>query len=203
MNNLLSVFLLGALYGTTVCSFSCLGYLAPLLLADGRGWRDGLRRSLLFVSGKVLCYTLFGAMAALLGRSLTLSPRTAALVSGTMIVVCGLLLLLPARSRCSKGCGPTDLSFVSLGMGTSLKPCPVFFAILAMAAANGQPLYGAASGLFFGLGLLVSPLLPVSAGLGHLSRHLRIEIGRWFFWLRGAAALIMAVAGLRMLLVVL
>jgi len=203
MNDLLSVFLLGAIYGTTVCSFSCLGYLAPILLADGRGWRDGMRRSLLFVSGKVLCYASFSVLAALLGRSLTIAPRTAALVSGIVIVICSLLLLVPTKRQCRKGCGSTDFSLVSLGMGTSLKPCPALLAILAMAAANGEPLHGAACGLLFGLGLLISPLLPVSAGLGHLAHHVRLEIESCFPWLRGGAALVMAMAGLRMLLVAL
>lgn len=202
LSDLPGVFLLGAATGSTLCTFSCLGYLGPLLLGDGRGFKDGIARGLFFIGGKVLCYSGLAAIAGALGRQFSIPTRDAALLMAASLAWLAVSLFLP-RKRCMANCGQSAAGrwpIAGLGMMSGLIPCPALLGLLGMAAASGNSLTGGMHGLTFGLGLLVSPLVPAAAGLGHLGARLREEIARFAPCLRLACAALLVAGGIRMLL---
>lgn len=199
--DLFGIFFLGMITGSTVCTISCLSYLGPLLVGQGRGFANGLACGLLFIIGKMLCYSALGAMVALGGETLALSPRHAAWLMMTSLFILALSLLRPQK-KCAIGCHDTTgrWSFFGLGLVTGLIPCPSLIGLLAMAAASRNPATGALYGMVFGAGLLVSPLIPAAASLGHVGARLRQEITHLIPVLRRVCALILAAAGLKILL---
>ena len=63
MSDLIGLFLLGLLYGATICSITCLPYLGPFLLTTGEGFKDGILSSFAFFTGKLVVYATLGGCA--------------------------------------------------------------------------------------------------------------------------------------------
>ncbi len=203
MSDVLGLFLLGTLYGSTTCTFSCMPYLGPHLLAMGGGFRDGLRSSALFLGGKLVTYSALSTGAAALGHAL--SPQGASLVrwvSGGLVIAAGVSLPLfsPAPScsrahRVSRGA-----SLVGLGVVSGLVPCPPLLTLFTVAAGTGSMVLGLLDGLAYGLGLTLSPLLLLGGALAMIGRSIRTEARSLVPFVRYGAAAVMVLMGLRMLL---
>ncbi|MEN8256754.1 MAG: sulfite exporter TauE/SafE family protein [Thermodesulfobacteriota bacterium] len=198
MAELFSFLGLGVLYGCTMCSFTCLPYLGIYLMGTGQGFGDGVRASFFFLLGKVCTYTLFGALAGALGMVLDLSA-TQGKVLGLVLITTGIFLPFVARKQCQGTCRQSGkrLSLFSLGMATSLLPCPPLAAVFLVAAQKGSWLLGAGYGALFGLGLFVSPLLLAGGGLAHITKTIQFEAKGFTPYLQGISMLIIVVIGLR------
>ena len=176
MPETLSLFLLGLLYGTTVCSLSCVPYLGPYLLGTGNGFGDGIKTTLAFGAGKIVSYSALAGLAGFLGQSLTPGANWGRL-SGALLVAIGLALPLFAVNKTKSGCcramrgGPSFL----LGITTSLVPCPPLAAILVLAADGGSLGNGLLFGLAYGTGLALSPMLLLGGGLAFLAGRIGQE----------------------------
>ncbi len=201
MAELFSFLGLGAVYGFTMCSFACLPYLGVYLMGTGQGFGDGVRASFFFLLGKVFTYTLFGALAGALGMVLDLSAEQGKIL-GLVLIATGLLLPFVARKRCQGKCQQSGkrLSLFSLGMATSLLPCPPLAAVFLVAAQKGSWLLGAGYGGMFGLGLLVSPLLLAGGSLAHITKTIQFEAKGFTPYLQGISMVMMVVIGLRVII---
>ena len=190
------LFTLGLVYGATVCSMTCLSYLGPYLLGTGNGFRDGVLSSLSFGLGKICCYVFLGGLAGYLGRQLTYSP---ALTLAMGIILIGVAISMPfvTKRGCRDTCrqGRKRASLLTLGAATSLAPCPPVLAILTLAAGQGSMVTGMAFGLFYGLGIIISPLLLVGGGLSLVSQKLRQEVKSFMPYIQGLAMTIMILMG--------
>ena len=190
------LFTLGLVYGTTVCSMTCLTYLGPYILGTGTGFRDGLLSSLSFGLGKICCYMFLGGLAGYLGQKLTYSPAHTWAMG---LILIGMALSMPfvARRSCQNKCsqGSKRASLLTLGAATSLVPCPPVLAILALAASQGSVVAGMSFGLFYGLGIIISPLLLVGGGLALISQKLRQEVRGFMPYIQGLAMTIMILMG--------
>ncbi len=198
MSELISFLGLGLLYGSTMCSFTCLPYLGVYLMGTGQGFGDGVRASVFFLLGKVCAYTLFGALAGALGMVLDLGANQGKIL-GLVLIITGLFLPLVAKRRCGTNCQQSGkkLSLFSLGVATSLLPCPPLAAIFLVAAQQGSWLLGAGYGAVFGLGLLVSPLVLAGGGLAHITKTIQFEAKGFTPYLQGLSMVLMVVMGLR------
>ena len=190
------IFGLGLIYGTTVCSMTCLAYIGPYLLGTGDGFRDGVLSSLAFGLGKICCYVFLGGLAGYLGRKLAYSPAHTWAMG---LIIIGVALSMPfiAKRRCRNRCrgGRQRASLLTLGAATSLVPCPPVLAVLALAATRGSMFTGMGFGLFFGLGIMISPLILVGGGLALVSRKLREQVKSFMPYLQGVAMAIMILLG--------
>ncbi|MCP4550199.1 MAG: sulfite exporter TauE/SafE family protein [bacterium] len=198
MAELLGLTLLGVLYGTTICSLSCLPTLGPLLVGEGGGFRRGLGFGASFLSGKVVTYTLLGAVAAGIGGRLNIAGGLLRLVPGVVIVLTGLYLLLVQRSACPRKGHPRIrgvLPFFALGAATGIAPCAPLAAVMAIAAEAGSIPLGAASGFLFGIGLMLSPMILLGGGLAYLSRSINLEVESLRPWIRRIAGLLLLLNG--------
>lgn len=194
------LFTLGLVYGATVCSMTCLSYLGPYLLGTGTGFRDGVLSSLSFGLGKICCYVFLGGLAGYLGRELTYSPAQTWAMG---LVLIGVAISMPfaARRGCRDKChqGSKRVSLLTLGAATSLVPCPPVLAILTLAASQGSMVTGMGFGLFYGLGIIISPLLLVGGGLSLISKKLRQEVKSFMPYIQGLAMTIMILMGAKII----
>ena len=194
------LFTLGLIYGTTVCSMTCLSYLGPYLLGTGDGFRDGVISSLSFGLGKICCYVFLGGLAGYLGRELTSSPAQT-LTMGIILIGVAISMPFVTKKSCRNKChqGSKRATLLTLGAATSLVPCPPVLAILTLAASQGSMVTGMGFGLFYGLGIIISPLLLVGGGLSLVSQKLRQEVKSFMPYIQGLAMTIMILMGAKII----
>jgi sulfite exporter TauE/SafE len=66
-NPYLGAFAGGLLYGLAVCTASCLPVVTGYIAGIGAGFSKGVKVTLIFNSGRILAYTLIGALIGLFG----------------------------------------------------------------------------------------------------------------------------------------
>lgn len=157
--------------------------------------------------GRILSYALLGALAGLLGMTLSGFEKVAELVaiaSGAVMIVAGLSMLglLPFRTTLALGGkiswigrlqgrllrGRSVSSTFSLGFLTPVLPCGLLYAMLAKAAAAGTVADGALTMAVFGAGMAPSLML-----LGGLSSLFTARIRKGAERVASAAILVMGV----------
>ena len=204
---LFTVWLLGVSLGLTACTATCLPFMGTWVLGRGGTQKQALRDTVLFVSGRILAYTLLGALAAGAGAWLAQVMRGGAgnFFIGAASLAAGLWLLRPAKAHAScdaaRNAGTTPP--LLLGFSLSLTPCAPLASLLAVCAAAGSVRLGMASGAAFGLGAALTPLLvllPLISLLGKNLRDNREWLTRWIRW--GAAAVLILLGLRRILLVI-
>ena len=170
-----------------LASLHCAQMCGPIVLS--LSLTDPTRTSAVFYNaGRILTYTLLGALAGLIGKSFSLLGRlagieeAAALVCGILMVIAGVIMFGLLRSprliqiapirRAGKLLNRPGIA-ARFGLGTLLGflPCGLIYAALLKSMSAGSAATGAANMLVFGLGTSV-PLL----ALGLFSSTLL----RWF-----------------------
>lgn len=202
MAELGGLLLLGFTYGGTFCALTCLPYLGPFLLSTGDGFRDGLRSSALFLFGKLFVYTSLGGLAAYLGKGLELDKIEASkyIVGATLFAV-GIFIVFSRKGKCEKNVRKGEkVSALFLGVTTSLTPCPALIVVFTLAVKNGSVLSGVLYGAVYGLGVAVSPLLIIGAGISTIGGRLKENIGGFMPYLRAAAGFLVVMTGMRFMI---
>jgi thiol:disulfide interchange protein DsbD len=204
---LFAVWLLGLSMGLTACTVTCLPFMGTWVLGRGGSQMQAFRDSSLFVSGRILAYTLLGAIAGGAGVWLSQAMRggTGNAVIGLASIAAGVWLLRGDKphSPCSTARGAGSTPPLLMGFSLSLTPCAPLASLLAVCASAGSIKLGMANGMVFGLGAALTPLLillPLISLLGKNLRDNREWITRWMRW--GAAA-VLILLGLRRLMLVL
>jgi len=203
---LFTVWLLGASLGLTACTATCLPFMGTWVLGRGGTQRQALRDTGLFVAGRILAYTLLGALAAAAGVWLAQAMKSGAgnFVIGMAAIVAGMWLLRSAKPHapCGVARSADGTPPLLLGFSLSLTPCAPLASLLALCAAAGSVGLGAVNGLAFGLGAALTPLLillPLVNLFGKSLRDNREWITRWIRW--GAAAVLILLGVRRIFLV--
>jgi cytochrome c-type biogenesis protein len=203
--SLFAVWLLGVSLGLTACTATCLPFMGTWVLGRGGTQLQALRDTALFVSGRIFAYTLLGAIAAGAGTWLAQVMRggTGNFVIGAASIAAGVWLLRSAKAHapCSAVRSAGSTPPLLLGFSLSLTPCAPLASLLAVCAAAGSIRWGMASGVAFGLGAALTPLLvllPLISLLGKNLRENREWITRWIRW--GAAAVLIVLGVRRILL---
>lgn len=171
---LFSAGLLGALH--------CVGMCGGLVAACGMKFGGSFSFSLTYNIGRILAYSLLGALMGLLGKSLIAAglfgkfQGIIPIIAGVLMVIIGLDLLgyAPKGLRnLTSGLFPKSLSEkllgsqlngnnsapLILGMLNGLIPCGLLYAVGVKAAATADPVSGMATMAAFGLGTLPALLL--------------------------------------------
>lgn len=199
--------LIAGLAATPHCAGMCGAF--PLHLSHAGGEGRPLVRHLLYLAGKTLTYTFFGALAGLLGnlivhsRSVSYSQQLLAYVLGGAMILFGLTMLGAFHSSRLPAAGLPDWSLLRqlygaffrspskaasllLGVATGFLPCPITFAMAAAAGAS----HSVASGMLTmaGLGLGTSPVL---LGIGFSGTLVDTRLRR--VGLRGAGVIVILI----------
>jgi thiol:disulfide interchange protein DsbD len=205
MTDMMNIFILGLLYGFTICSLSCMPYLAPYAIGAGGGFSEGVKGSVTFVSGKIFTYSLLGGIAAYFGNEvITLNTNTVSYMLGAVLVAVGVSML---RKKKKGSCSDSRikkkiirqysgrLPLFTLGVMTSLLPCLPLSALFLMAANSGIIYKGAAYGFLFGSGLIISPIILAGGFLGFLSGRLGMEMPDMKSFMKVCSAVMMIFMG--------
>lgn len=189
MTALLLGVLIASLLGSTHCAGMCGAFVLFAVATPDDApnlWRSRLALNTAYNLGRLVTYTLLGAVAGLLGAALDLGgsmvglQQTAAILAGTLMIGFGIVALLRARGirirrlplpafltravaaghRAVAEASPLARAWI-VGLLTTLLPCGWLYAFAVTAAGTGSPMYGAAVMALFWLGTL-----PVLAGIG-------------------------------------
>lgn len=149
----------------------CLGMCGPLVLAlpvNERGFSSALANRLLYNSGRVLTYTLLGAVTGLIGAAAALKgfQKNLAYIAGGLLIVVSLLQLNPVgeipllsraqawlRERLTRFARKAGAGrFTLLGIANGFLPCGMVAVALMASIAAGKLSEGILFMAFFGLG---------------------------------------------------
>lgn len=197
------LFLLGVIYGATLCTVTCLPYIGPYILSTGDGFKDGLYSSLAFLAGKLITYMIMGGMAAYLGAELLSNNEAVAkYITGVILIAVGASLFIARKNK--SPCGriqkaATRAPLVMLGISTSMLPCPAVIAMFTFAIKSGSVVYGAIYGGVYGAGVAMSPLLIIGGGVSMIANTLKVEVHRTMPYLRAISGILIALMGAKIL----
>lgn len=204
---LFAIWLLGASLGLTACTVTCLPFMGTWVLGRGGSQMQALYDTGMFVTGRIVAYTLLGAIAGGAGVWLSeaMNGGTGNAVIGLASIAAGVWLLRADKphSPCSTVRGAGSAPPLLMGFSLSLTPCAPLASLLAVSAAAGSIKLGMTNGMVFGLGAALTPLLillPLISLFGKNLRDNREWITRWIRW--GAAA-VLILLGLRRLMLIL
>ena len=196
--------LIASLVGSLHCVGMC-GAFVAFAVGTGEtggesGWRSKAVLNAAYNGGRLVTYTLLGAIGGALGAALNLGgsmvgvQRFAAIAAGVIMVVFGLTTLLRvqgvkipkaplppvlykavgAGQTLAMGMKPVPRA-LTIGLLTTLLPCGWLYAYAAVAAGTASPVYGALTMAVFWLGT-VPALAALGAGVqsltGVLGRHM-------------------------------
>jgi sulfite exporter TauE/SafE len=198
-----AVLLIGLAFGAGPCNLSCLPFLGPVFLAQDGGIRGSWRTVVPFSLGRMLGYTLLGAVAGGAGKVATtwFDNRAAAMVLGTVTIIVGLAVIWRVRkpsNMCSTSAPDQRVSVVEMrsavghttsrtlplglfGMGAAmaLNPCVPLGTVLMAAATAASPWAGGLLGFGFGVGAVLVPALFFGLLMAHFGAQIRQYLFRW------------------------
>ncbi|MDR1993294.1 MAG: sulfite exporter TauE/SafE family protein [Nitrososphaerota archaeon] len=211
-NPYMGAFTGGLVYGLAVCTASCLPFVAGYIAGVGSGFRDSIKITLLFNSGRIFAYALIGAAVGLFGGLLrvfvtetALSPFQiySSLIFGAVTILIGVMVLFKTkRPSCEcdgqdakklaeakkRGKFSVDFGAFTLGLTRGLILCPPLMALLVYALPFASPLGSVSIAILFGIGTAISPLLLLAGVTGWLLSKAPL-LQKWIS-IAGAAALI-------------
>jgi uncharacterized protein len=187
-----------SLLGSVHCAGMCGGFVA--IAGDGTRGKARWVSQLSYNAGRLLSYTVLGALAGSLGRAVDLAGnaagigRVAALVSGSLMILWGMGALLETQGvRVFRGRWtlprrvtsalasvrrlPAAWRGLVLGLSTTLLPCGWLYAFAVTAAGTASPAQGALLMAAFWLGNLPVMLglgVALTAIVGRVRRHLPV-----------------------------
>lgn len=190
-NPYLGAFAGGLLYGLVVCTASCLPIVTSYIAGVGAGFGKGVKITLIFNFGRVLAYTLIGALIGLFSGLFRLFISDAAispfqiyssLAFGIVTIIIGISIFFKARKPCNcnaqdakniittrkTGRFGFDIGAFSLGLSRGLIVCPPLIALLVYSLPFSNPLGSIGIAVLFGLGTTLSPILLLGGVTGWL-----------------------------------
>ena len=201
--------LVSSLHCVSMCGPIVLSYSLPL---GSRSLPQQLSAHLFYNFGRILTYSLLGALAGLFGNTvgfvgqLAGYENVAAVVAGVLMVAAGILMLdlLPSKrlqkfnpllytSRLLKPLGsrissPSIGSKFSLGLMLGFMPCGLIYAALLKSMATGTMFAGAITMTAFGLGTSASLL-----AIGIFSSAFSVKFSRWGSRLAAVSVLVLGI----------
>ncbi len=188
MADLIKIFIAGFTLANGPCLFFCVPVIIPYIatMPDGEktssGWKKGLKLVLIFSFFRLLAYSMLGFFSVVayqfVFRFIAPGSRYLQIVLGIIIVAVGATFLLKqnvlsSNKLCKKIHEQTGkrsgFNMALLGLLVGFSPCPPLLATLTYIAATAQnPVAGTVSGFSFGLGTLITPLIPLGTTAGYL-----------------------------------
>lgn len=199
--SLLSVWTLGLALGLTACTVTCLPFVGTWAMGRAEGGRVGMLDTMAFLAGRLVAYTLLGALAGALGAWFVkgLAEGIGHLVIGLTAYGAALWLVWPgsgAKACLARG-GISSLSPFLMGGALTLIPCAPLGTLLATCAAEESATGGALYGAVFGLGALISPMLVLIPAAARFGELLKGQSPSLLLFLRAGAALVLLLLGWR------
>ncbi len=208
-NPYLTSFASGLLYGLVACTATCLPYLASYIAGIGADFRKGVFATLTFNSGRIIAYTLIGALIGIFSGLMHLFAEDATIsifqaystvAFSIVTIIIGASLLYRNRKpscKCNqtpltpkkKRVGKFDVGAFTLGLSRGLVLCPPLLALLLYSIPFASPVDSVAFAVLFGVGTAISPMLLLGGVTGWLLN--KAPLLRTYIAVAGAAVLIL------------
>jgi sulfite exporter TauE/SafE len=195
MDEFIKIFIAGVTLGNGPCLFICtpiiLPYIGglPQLGVGPPGWKTGLKLTAIFSISRLFAYSLLGFLSVvfygfvfgLIGAK----GRYLQLILGILVILIGLFYLLDIKQSfivsnplCTflrtKVLGKSKFNMLLFGLLVGFSPCAPLLAVLTYIAATAKDsLQGFLGGFSFGLGTLVTPLIPLGTLTGFIVDKIR------------------------------
>ena len=205
MNNAVAFFQLvslGFILGISgPCMLSCMPLLAAYAAASGKKWPRLFGDFFFFFGGRLLAYTLLGALAGisawLLRRFTGGTPPSSFFtpLAGAISILLGLIIIFDKKVCRQMPESVPSAGLFALGFSVGAAPCvPLMLVLSEITLISHNFLGGACYGLAFGLGIVFAGLLVIVPAAGLLKylplRLIRSEKGRYVFRMAFAAVMI-------------
>lgn len=219
-NLYVEAFIIGLIYGFSLCTSSCLPYVASYIAAVGANFRKGFFITLTYNMGRVAAYAVVGILAGLLSsifrvmmsESLILNLQNyASYAFGAITIAIGVSLLIKGRSmpNCAmdiknalnKRVCKIDIHAFLLGFSRGFIICPPLAMLLLYTITFSLPFDSILIPIIFGIGTTISPMLPLGGVTGWLLdkaplfRRKISMVGSIVLILLGAASLLDTILG--------
>ena len=185
-NPYLASLALGLIYGFTVCTSSCLPYLASYIAGIKAGFRKGVTITAIYNTGRIAAYAVVGTIAGLLKTLVDDAffetyQTIFSVIFAIAIIAIGVSIFFKKGSSCDT-CVPEtvepkrglkgfwqkfDFRAFVMGFTKGIVLCPSLVAFLLYALANYQA-NSTVLAILFGLGTALSPMLILAAVVGWL-----------------------------------
>jgi thiol:disulfide interchange protein DsbD len=184
-NPYLASFVTGLFYGLVACTPTCLPYIASYIAGTGANFRKGVVTTLIFNSGRIISYTIMGALISVFSGLLhffTEEPTASVfllystIVFSIVTITLGAILLYKNR-KSSCDCKPLnfnsktriirgfDIGAFTLGLSRGLVFCSPLIAILMYSIPFASPLDSIVFAALFGIGTAISPFMLLIGGV--------------------------------------
>ena len=177
---------MGIMAGWGPCLSFCAPIVLPLIAGTQSGWQKGLWSILAFSFSRVFAYIVLAVISYGIGHSIDISTNISLhIVIGSIIIILGVLMILN-RSPDFKICNrfirnPFDNSLkapIILGLLIGVSPCVPLFGALAYIAFESKTYFSALFlGSCFGVGTLLTPLIPIGILAGSIPSLTRWQKG--------------------------
>jgi cytochrome c-type biogenesis protein len=208
-NPYLTSFVSGLLYGLVACTATCLPYLASYIAGTGADFRKGTIVTLTFNSGRIIAYTLIGALVGVFSglfrfisndSTITIFQAYSTIAFSIVTILLGAILLYKNRKpscECSQPSimpkkhlmGKIDMGAFTLGLSRGLVLCPPLLALLLYSVPFASPVDSIVFAVLFGVGTAISPMLVLGGVTGWLFN--KAPLLRKWIGLAGAIVLIL------------
>lgn len=205
--SLFSLFLIGLSSGATACMFSCMPFLAPLLMTHSKGLKQATQVVFPFSLGRLFSYTMIAVAAsfssALVKNTLDDNSLFQALL-GTVTILMGLFLLVRTLRSRAKSCGTSRchpqkvqgaLGIFGIGILVSLNPCAPIVTLIALSANTTVWMTAAGYGIAFGLGAVLVPFLFYTVIVGTVVQGLLEQFRKYIKFIEIFAASLLMLIG--------
>lgn len=167
---LFSLFIIGLSYGATACMFSCMPFLAPLLLSNSRNLKEAVKIVLPFSLGRIFTYTIIAMVAlssSVLIKSILNDNTIFQIILGFFTILMGLFLLFRVikkeKSSCSTQTNTTQpkgvVGLFIIGAMVSLNPCAPILTLITLSANSSTLTNAILFGVSFGVGAVLVPFM--------------------------------------------
>jgi len=169
MNLYLYFFISGIVLGTSLCVVSCGLLLFPLIGRESSNWKEGVKNGLIFGLGRTLSSAFLGGVASFSHFLLQefIESRFSFIGGGILLILFGFWFFFSENSH--RKMFLKNLPFFSLGIIYGLIPCvPMTGFLLYLLYVSKGILFGIISGMVFGIGTTIGPMLILCGIFPHL-----------------------------------
>ncbi len=150
--------------------FSCMPFLAPLLLSNSKNMKEAIKVVLPFSLGRIFTYTLIAIIAlssSVLIKAILNDNTLFQIILGFFTLVMGLFILIRLMKNHKTSCEGSSnvikpkgvVGLFMIGAMVSLSPCAPILTLITLAANSSALGNAMLFGIFFGLGAVLVPFV--------------------------------------------
>lgn len=206
--SLFSLFLIGLASGATACMFSCMPFLAPLLMTHAKDLKHSTQIVLPFSLGRIFSYTMIAISASFsstLVKNILDDNRLFQVLLGALTISMGIFLLVRTLRKRSASCHTSrcysqnikgTLGIFGIGALVSLNPCAPIVTLVALSANTMMWTTAVGYGIAFGLGAVLVPFLFYTVIAGTIVQGLLEQFRKYIKYIEIFAASLLILVGM-------